>query len=100
MKKPTIIWSDQARLAVKTIFEYYKSLSIQGANKVRSEIIQCPKNIVFSKQFQIDDINLEYRRIIVRDFKVLYKEVDKAIQIFDVVSTKESPEKLKNIESV
>jgi hypothetical protein len=57
--------------------------------------LQSPKAIRFTKQYQLDDINSNYRRIIVRDYKLLYKERDNTIQIMDVICTKQTPEKLK-----
>jgi addiction module RelE/StbE family toxin len=95
MTKLKIIWTKQAREAVKTIYDYYKEKSPQGAQNVKSEIQQSPYSIHFAKQYQVDDINPEYRRIIVRDYKVLYKIKGAEIQVMDVVSARQSPEKLK-----
>lgn len=91
-----IIWSKQARLAVKSIFSYYKKKSLQGANNVKTDLLQSPKSIRFAKQYQVDEINSNYRRIVVRDYKVLYNEKNNVIRIMDVVGTKQSPEELKN----
>jgi len=90
-----IIWSKQARVAVKSIYDYYKKKSLRGAKNVSSDLLQSPKTIHFSKQYQIDEINTDYRRIVVRNYKVLYKEENDIIQIMDVVSSKQSPKKLK-----
>ena len=96
MVERKIIWSKQARLAVKSIYNYYKEKSLQGAKNVKSDLLQSPKSILFAKQYQVDEINPNYRRIVVRDYKVLYNEKDNVIQIMDVVGTKQSPEKLKS----
>lgn len=69
---------------------------MQGAKNVTSDILQSPKAIYFTKQYQLDDINPDYRRIVVRDYKVLYKERNNTIQIMDVISTRQSPEIMKN----
>ena len=95
MSKPKIIWSKQAVSAVKNIYNFYKEKSLQGAKNVKTDLLQCPKTIFYSKQYQVDDINPNYQRIVVRDFKVLYKVNNNVIQIVDVISTKQSPEKLK-----
>ncbi len=80
------------------IYDYYKELSPQGAKNVRSDLLQCPKAIYFSKQYQIDDINPNYRRIIIRGtYKVLYREEFGTIKVMDILSTRQSPEVL-NIE--
>ncbi|MGF1638748.1 MAG: type II toxin-antitoxin system RelE/ParE family toxin [Cyclobacteriaceae bacterium] len=91
-----IIWSIQAKTALKDIFNYYKKKSLQAARNVKSDLLNSPKSIYFSKQYQIDDINPKYRRIVVRHYKVLYLEKYETIQIVDIVSTLKSPEILKN----
>lgn len=97
MGKFKIIWTNQAKTEIKKIYDYYKEKSLQGAKNVRADLLQSPKTIYFSKQYQVDDINPKYRRIIVRgDYKVLYKEEARAIKVVDVVSVKQSPEILKN----
>jgi len=95
MKKVKIIWTKQAHTAVKAIFDYYKGKSLQGAENVKADLLSSPQTIHFSKQYQVDEINPDYRRIVVRDYKVLYKEKIGVIQIMDVVSTKQSPERSK-----
>ena len=96
MENLKIIWAKQARNEANNIYNYYKKKSEQGAKNVRSDLLKSPKTIRFSKQYQIDEINPNYRRIIVRDFKVLYKEVNGIIRIMDIVSTRQSPELLMN----
>ena len=91
-----IRWTNQAKEALKNIYDYYKDKSLQGALNVRSDLLNSPKTIFFAKQYQVDEINPLYRRIVVRDYKVLYKEEQGDIIIMDVVSTKQSPEVLKD----
>ena len=97
MKKFKIIWTERAKVELKKIYDYYKQKSPKGARNVRSDLLQSPKTIYFSKQYKIDEINPKYRRIIVRrDYKVLYREEDGIIKVLDIVSVKQSPEILKN----
>ena len=96
MDKLTIIWTRQARIALKDIYDYYKDKSQKGAENVRLDLLDGSKRIVFSKQYQVDDINPKYRRIVVRDYKVLYKEDNGIVQIMDIVSSRQSPKILKN----
>jgi len=96
MKKVKIIWSKQAQLAVKSIFDYYKLRSPQSAKKLKNELLQSPKKIQFAKQYQVDEINPKYRRIVVRDYKVLFQEKNQVIQILDVISTRQSPNILRS----
>lgn len=97
MGKFKIIWTNQAKAEIKKIYNYYKEKSLQGAKNVRADLLQSPKTIHFAKQYQVDDINPKYRRIIVRgEYKVLYKEEAGVIQVVDVVSVRQSPEVLQN----
>ena len=96
MDKLKIVWTHQAKTALKDIYDYYKDKSLQGAKNVKSDLLESPKKIIFSKQYQVDDINPNYRRIIVRDYKILYKEDKGVIQVMDIVSTRQSPKILKS----
>tara|TARA_R110002072_G_scaffold72354_1_gene172987 strand:+ start:7315 stop:7587 length:273 start_codon:yes stop_codon:yes gene_type:complete len=83
-----IVWTRQARESLTSILEYRYSEIPSAYKIVRTDIIQASKNIVFSKQFQKDDVFPQYRRIIVRDYKILYKEENSVIYILNVVCTK------------
>lgn len=96
MRKLKIVWTMQAKEALKDIYDYYKDKSPQGAKNVKSDLLKAPKSVYFSMQYQVDDINPKYRRIIVRDYKILYKENKSTILVMDVVSTRQSPEVLMN----
>lgn len=95
MIKLKIIWSIQAKEALKSIYNYYKDRSPQGAKNVKSDLLNSPKSIVFANQYQADDINPKYRRLIVRHYKVLYTEEKGVIEVIDIVSTIQSPEVLE-----
>lgn len=92
-----IIWSKQAKESLQEIFDYYKSKSIQGARNVRNDLLKAPKKIIFAKQYQCDDINPKYYRIIVRDYKILYLEEDNKLLIIDIFSTRQSPDILSSM---
>jgi len=64
---------------------------------VKNDLLGSPKTIGFAKQYQVDDINPKYRRIVVRDFKVLYKEANNRIAIIDIVSCRQSPDLLEQL---
>lgn len=91
-----IIWTFQAKQDLKNIYEYWKRKSVQGAKNVRSDILKSPKTIYYAKQYQVDDINPRYRRIVVRTYyKVLYREIRSTIYVMGVISTRQSPDVLK-----
>jgi len=89
-KVTKVFWTRQAREALASILNYrYKD--IPTARKiVRTDIIDATKQLTFSTQFQKDDIYPMYRRIVIRDYKVLYKEINSTIYIMNVICTKAS----------
>lgn len=95
MGKFKIVWSEQAKYTLKVIYDYYKEKSQQGASNLLSDILQSPKTLRFAEQYQVDEINSRYRRIVVRDYKVLYTEEEGVVRIVDIVSAKQSPEELQ-----
>ena len=68
-----VVWSDQAKADLREVYNnlLYKN-SGETAKKIRSEIFFAPNVIVFPEQFQYDDFLTEFRRIIVRNYKILY----------------------------
>lgn len=68
-----VIWTNSAKEELKTIYKFFKQKSSQGALSLKTDILETVKSIVFAEQYQKDEIESEYRRIIVRDYKILYK---------------------------
>lgn len=97
MRPSSIIWSQQAVDSLNIIFEYHRAQSEQGAQNIRKELLQAPRTIQFAHQYQLDDINPKYRRVIVRDYKVLYSEVAGVIKIVDIISSRQSPQRLMDL---
>lgn len=96
MKPLKVIWSLQAKNSLKAIYDYYKEKSPQGAMNVRNDLLHAPKTVHYAKQYQVDDINPKYRRIVVRDFKILYTEKKDEIHVLDIISTRQSPKVLRS----
>lgn len=82
------VWTRQARESLNAILDYrYKD--IPSARKiVLSDIINSLQKLIFPLQFQEDDIYPQYRRIVVRDHKVLYKEQKGVVYVMNVVCAK------------
>ncbi|MEL1241726.1 type II toxin-antitoxin system RelE/ParE family toxin [Flavobacterium flavipallidum] len=89
MKKPIqVLWDNQAKADLKLIFEFIRIQSPQGAKNVINDIVKQSKSIHFAEQYQVDEFLGEpYRRMIVRNFKVIYKIHSESeiriLQIFD-----------------
>ena len=99
MQKPiTILWDNQAKADLKLIFEFIKLKSLQGTKNVIKDIVVQSKNIHFVEQYQVDEfLGDPYRRMIVRDYKIIYKIHSEAeIRILQIFDTRQNPIKLKN----
>jgi plasmid stabilization system protein ParE len=96
MSNLKIIWTQKAKTQLRAIFDYYKERSPQGAKNIKDEILKASKELRYVEQYQQDDIEPEFRRIIVRHYKLLYSEEGEGIvfiaRIFD---TRQNPSKQK-----
>jgi addiction module RelE/StbE family toxin len=97
-KSIAILWDNQAKADLKLIFEFIKLKSPQGAKNVIRDIVAQSKNIHFVEQYQVDDFLGEpYRRMIVRDYKIIYKiHSETEIRILQIFDTRQNQSKLKN----
>jgi addiction module RelE/StbE family toxin len=98
MQKPIIIlWDNQAKADLKLIFEFIRLKSPQGARNVIRDIVLQSQNIHFVEQYQVDEFLGEpYRRMIVRDYKVIYKiHSETEIRILQIFDTRQNSVKLK-----
>ncbi|MBZ9729852.1 type II toxin-antitoxin system RelE/ParE family toxin [Salegentibacter sp. JZCK2] len=76
-----IIWSSTAKLKLQKIHDYFKfeKKKPQGAKAVIRDILKASRETTFPEQYQIDEINPKYRRIIIRHYKIIYEEEDASI---------------------
>jgi addiction module RelE/StbE family toxin len=87
-----IFWTYHAKQDLKDIYIYLKeNVSIVIAKKIRNEIYQSPTEITFPEQFQLDGYRFDCRRIIIRDYKILYCIKDDAIYVVRVFNTLQNP---------
>lgn len=78
--KIEVFWTANAKEDLKEIYISIKNkISKKTALKIRDELFKGPNNIVFAGQFQLDEYRLDCRRIIVRNFKILYQIKDNSI---------------------
>ncbi|MGB0275008.1 MAG: hypothetical protein ACPF9U_07245 [Flavobacteriaceae bacterium] len=87
-KAPPVFWTFQAKKALQQILDYRYKDAPKAREIVRMDIITSSKNIVFAEQFQRDDIYPAYRKISVRDYKILYTERKGKVYIMNVVCQK------------
>lgn len=91
-----IHWSDEARSDLDEIYNFYLEHSPYKASQNLIDLISETEKIVFIKQWQIDEFDSAFRRIIVkRKFRVVYKINDEIILITAVYPTKKNPENFR-----
>jgi addiction module RelE/StbE family toxin len=91
-----IVWTAEAKADLKDIYTFIKKESLQGAKNVISDIKNAPKSVYFPHQNQDELYNNQYMRIVVRDYKILYKisEQTKELIIYAVFDARQNPIKL------
>lgn len=89
-----VFWTNNAKEDLKDIYHSLKEkVSLESAQKIRDELFESPNNIIFLEQFQLDEYRLDCRRIVVRNYKLLYQIKDSSIFIIRVFNTFQNPAK-------
>ncbi len=93
-----IEWSKKAENDLYFIFKNIKEISFSDktALNVVNDIYDKGNSVNFAEQYQIDEFaGKPYRRIIVRDYKIIYKAINaNHIRILQIFNTFQSPSKL------
>ncbi len=89
------VWTNTAKTQLRAIYENYKVKSLQGAKSIKNEMLQVTKELHFAEQYQQDEIEPEFRRIIVRHYKLLYREENGTVFIARIFDTRQDPNKQK-----
>lgn len=96
--KLKIQWSFKAQADVKQIyFDLLKRNSKAVSQKIKDEILVAPESIIFPEQYQIDECITECRRIVIRNYKILYLTEGEIITVISVFNTHRHPSKMKEI---
>jgi plasmid stabilization system protein ParE len=91
MSRLKVIWANQSKEQLKAIYNHYKVVSSQGATNVKNDILKSGRELVFVKQYQQDEIEPEFRRIIVRHYKLIYTIEEDTIWILRIFDTRKDP---------
>ena len=85
------VWTNTAKAQLKAIYENYKVKSRQDSKTIKDEILPATKELHFADQYQKDEIEPEFRRIIVRHYKLLYIEENGIVFIARIFDTRQNP---------
>ena len=90
----SVFWTSKSFEDISNIHHYLSiKISLETANKIIDEIYQAPNSITFVEQFQIDEYRKDCRRIIIRNYKILYHIKDSEIFVIRVFNTLQDPSK-------
>ena len=91
-----IIWTNRAKKSLNYVWTFYAERDEKIASKIISEIVEAVEGLKFREQYQIEDsLHGEYRRIIVRHFKIIYRPLQDKVLILQIFDTRQDPGKLK-----
>ncbi|MBI1289105.1 MAG: hypothetical protein GC178_16180 [Flavobacteriales bacterium] len=90
-------WTDTAKHALRNIYEFHAEHAEESAFRIVTEIVEKADSIIYMKQFQVDDINPDYRRIVVGYYKVLYRVQDSVVKVMNVFPTRSDSRKLERL---
>ncbi|WP_423817999.1 type II toxin-antitoxin system RelE/ParE family toxin [Salinimicrobium sp. TIG7-5_MAKvit] len=66
------------------------------ADKIIREILEGAEKLVFLEQYQVEEtLQGNYRRIIIRYFKIIYRPLENGILVLQVFDTRQNPRKHK-----
>jgi len=98
-----VFWTQRALNDLEDIFEYYKyNASLKVARKLVKEIVKSTIVIQHSpkigkiEELLIDRI-IEYRFLIVKNYKVIYWIEDNYVKVATVFDTRQNPNKIKTV---
>ncbi|MGZ9734263.1 type II toxin-antitoxin system RelE/ParE family toxin [Flavobacterium sp. GNP002] len=68
-----------------------QNFSLAVASKVTDKIFESVNSITFPDQFQIDEYRIDCRRIITRNYKILYQFHNNTIYVIRIFNTFQDP---------
>ncbi|MFV5702264.1 type II toxin-antitoxin system RelE/ParE family toxin [Flavobacterium sp. XS2P12] len=87
-----IFWTTNAKLDLKDIYlSLEQKISLLVATKITDEIFENLNSITFPDQFQIDEYRIDCRRIITRNYKILYQFHHNTIYVVRIFNTFQDP---------
>ena len=90
----SVIWTSKSFEDISNIHHYLSNkISSETAHKIIDEIYQAANSITFVEQFQNDEYRKDCRRIIVRNYKILYYSKDSEMFVIRGFNTLQDPPK-------
>ena len=87
-----IFWTTNAKLDLKDIYlSLIHKFSLSVASTVTDEIFESINSITFPDQFQTDEYRIDCRRMITRNYKILYQFHHNKIYVIRIFNTFQDP---------
>lgn len=86
-----IRWTPEAIEALQIIYGFHFQNAPQSADRLIDEIVNHSSGIVFPEQYQQDEINPDYRRIIIWHYKILYRFENGIVFIVQIFDSRQNP---------
>jgi plasmid stabilization system protein ParE len=87
-----VFWTTNAKLDLKDIYlSLEKNVYLPVAIKITEEIFGSLNSITFPEQFQIDEYRIDCRRLIIRNYKILYQLHQNTIFVVRIFNTYQDP---------
>ncbi len=91
-----IIWTNSAKTSLRHIWQFYAEINADLADKIIREILEGAEKLVFLEQYQVEEtLRGNYRRIIIRHFKIICRPLGNGILVLQVFDTRQNTEKHK-----
>jgi len=96
-----IFITDYAKQQLKSIYEYHKNnVNLDTAKKISVSILSqlkyLAKNpLMFQIEENLAELNLSHRRLIIGNYKIIYRIEDDIVYITDIFDTRQNPTKIK-----
>ena len=101
-KKVNIIWDNEAKKALRNIYNYIKGRESTGvAKKVRDAIFSQTQSLndfpeKFEKEHLLKDEQGNYHYKVIWSYKIIYEVTKEAIYVLDIFHTSRDPSNIKN----
>ncbi len=100
-KKVRIIWDEEAKRSLRTIYNYIKKReSVEVARKVRNKITSQVKSLIdfpekFEREPHLADEPGNFRSRMIWSYKIIYEVTNEGIYILDIFHTSRDPSNIK-----
>lgn len=93
-KNFSVFWATQAEADIDAIYSWLFERSPVAAAKVVGEIFDAAESVVFGGQYQGEELVPETRRMVVRNYKIIYTTYGTNLYIIRIFDTRQNPSRL------